>query len=161
VIIHDKDFLHCFSGAFFGRWWGFAGLLTGDGDSNGNGGSGAFRSLHLNRPPDQAGTFLHAQDTQARFLGPGNAFSVITDGERKFAGLLRHRYFNPVGIGVPQDIRKGFLKDAKNGSGLLLVEDNVIDKASALADNAGSGFKLTRLPFNCFQQPQVVQDARP
>ena len=122
------------------------------------------RSLHsvdFNLAAHQPDAFLHTQNAQTRFLDPRNSSSVITNRENKLAALLRHRYVNPGGIGVAKDICQGFLKDTEDGRSLLLVENNVIERAGAPANDPGSGFKLPCLPFDCFHQSQVIQDARP
>ena len=102
-------------------------------------------------PSDELRPFSHAQETKrarSRALFFRNASAVVPHFDNVCALFLRYRDVHSGGLGMPENIGEGFLKNAEDGGGLLLAHATVFDQRIDLADDARAGLKLLRLPFD-------------
>src|SRR5262249_50391799 len=131
---------------------GFAGSsLTGQRHAHREHRPFACQPGEVNGPADELRPFSYTQETKrarSRALFFRNASPIVSHFDNVYALFLRYRDVHSGGLGMPENIGEGFLKNAEDGSGLLLAHTTVFDQRIDLADDARACLKLLRLPFN-------------
>src|SRR5258708_35877068 len=121
-------------------------------------------SFRLEFSIEQMGALPHSDKAEGmagfRYLWV-EAGAVVEDLENNTIAFTLEARFDPGGVGVARNISQRFLKDAKDGGGPVLIENQRFHGQGYAALNSCAALKLLGLRFELGRQDKIVPSSRP